>query len=194
MQPEKAQLEAARQGCRDAQGELLVQYERYLSAIAREELPPRVRTKAAESDFVQRTFAKAMDHFEQFRGDSPDDVRAWLRGILINEMRQEHRALHASKRDVNCERSMNDSRAMIEPHDTQPTPRTDAADREEVERLHRAMAKLSEDYRQVVQLRSWERVPFKEIAEQMDRSETAVQKLWARAVVQLQRELESLDE
>lgn len=193
MQPEKKQLEAARQGCREAQGELLVQYERYLSAIAREELPPRVRTKAAESDFVQRTYAQAMDHFDQFRGESPDEVRAWLRGILINEMRQEHRALHASKRDVNCERSINNSRAVIEPHDPQPTPRTDAVDREEVERLHRCMERLPDDYRQVVQLRSWERVPFKEIAEQMGRSESAVQKLWARAVVRLQQELDSLD-
>ena len=62
---------------------------------------------------------------------------------------------------------------------------------EEDEAMHRALARLAADDREVIRLRYQEERPFAEIARLMGRSENAVQKLWLRAVERLQRELQA---
>jgi DNA-directed RNA polymerase specialized sigma24 family protein len=46
----------------------------------------------------------------------------------------------------------------------------------------------------VVVLRNWDRLPFEEIAVRMERTAEAARKLWSRAIVRLQQELEGVDE
>ena len=53
-----------------------------------------------------------------------------------------------------------------------------------------SIAGLSEDHREVIVLRSLERLPFDEVARRMGRSRPAVQMLWTRAVRSLQEILE----
>jgi RNA polymerase sigma-70 factor (ECF subfamily) len=60
---------------------------------------------------------------------------------------------------------------------------------EEAAALHAAMSRLSEDYREVLHLRNWQQLPFMDIGEKMGRSAEAARKLWSRALVQLQQEL-----
>ena len=74
--------------------------------------------------------------------------------------------------------------------DADLTPSSEAVAREEARRLRDALAKLSTDHQQVLKLRNWERLSFTEIASHMDRSETAVKKLWGRAVEALKREMQ----
>ena len=52
------------------------------------------------------------------------------------------------------------------------------------------LSKLPEDYQEVIYLRNMQQLPFKEIAEQMDRSQGAVQMLWLRAIKQLQEQMQ----
>jgi RNA polymerase sigma-70 factor (ECF subfamily) len=57
--------------------------------------------------------------------------------------------------------------------------------------LERALDRLPEDYRRVIQLRYREERSFEEIAQLMQRSPNAARKLWARAIERLQQELEA---
>ena len=56
-----------------------------------------------------------------------------------------------------------------------------------------ALSKLPEDYQEVIYLRNMQQLPFKEIADQMDRSQGAVQMLWLRAIKQLQEQMQNVE-
>ena len=58
--------------------------------------------------------------------------------------------------------------------------------REQELRLADAIQQLPADYRDVILLRNFERLPFADIAERLGRSRPAVQMLWLRALVKLQ--------
>ena len=55
------------------------------------------------------------------------------------------------------------------------------------------LARLPEDYQEVIYLRNMQRLPFKEIAERMNRSQGAVQMLWLRALKQLQEQMQHVE-
>jgi RNA polymerase sigma-70 factor, ECF subfamily len=49
------------------------------------------------------------------------------------------------------------------------------------------LAELSHDYRQVIRLRSWDRLSFVEIGEQLGCTADAARKLWLRAIERFER-------
>ena len=57
-------------------------------------------------------------------------------------------------------------------------------------RLREAILALPDEYRTVLMLRTWERLPFGEVGKRMDRSPDAARMLWARAVQQLSQQLQ----
>jgi RNA polymerase sigma-70 factor (ECF subfamily) len=65
------------------------------------------------------------------------------------------------------------------------SPSLQAARREQSVLLADALARLPEDYREVIILRHLEELPFAEVARRMQRSEDSVQKLWLRGLAQL---------
>ena len=65
--------------------------------------------------------------------------------------------------------------------DHRPVPAERAARSEDERRVRRAIEQLSEDYKRVLELRTWRRLPFAEIGREMDRSAGAAEKLWLRA-------------
>ena len=69
------------------------------------------------------------------------------------------------------------------------TPSSEAILQEDAAALRAALGRLSPDYRRIVLLRNWERLPFDEIARRMGRSTDAAKKLWARGFAQLRKEL-----
>ena len=81
-----------------------------------------------------------------------------------------------------------------EPADYNPTPGTNAITNERVELFHQALARLPEDYATIIRLRNLEQLPFKEIADRLQRTVDSVSKLWFRAVVKFQQELQQLDD
>ena len=56
-----------------------------------------------------------------------------------------------------------------------------------------ALSKLPEDYQEVIYLRNMQQLPFKEIADKMERSQGAVQMLWLRSLKQLQEQMRNVD-
>lgn len=187
-------LSEARSGSRDAIGKLIDHYRPYLLLIANQELDSAVRGKVGASDVVQETMLTAQVALNDFAGSSEDELMAWLRKILLNDLSDAGRKFQrTAKRRVDLEISIHgDSRInqppMVVRSDTAP-PGTHTADAEEAEALLFAMARLSQEYQVVLRLRNWEQLSFAEIGDQLDRSPDAARKLWSRAVLHLQQEL-----
>ena len=77
---------AARRGSREALGQALEACRLYLLSIADRQLDEDLQAKGGASDLVQETFLEAQRDFEQFRGSSPDELRAWLRQVLLHNL------------------------------------------------------------------------------------------------------------
>src|SRR5262245_21802963 len=97
-------IAAARQGCQDALGQALEACRQYLLLVANAELAPDLRGKVGASDVVQDTFLDAQRDFGGFHGCSEDELLAWLRRILLNNLAtQERRYRDTTKRQLNRE-------------------------------------------------------------------------------------------
>ena len=183
----------AKSGCDTARGELLDHIQDYVGLMARNQMPANLKSKFGASDIVQQSLAQVIRRFDDFRGQSPGQFYAWLRTIVNNEVKQLQREFHRNKRNVDLERriaeEVSGSVAGQILSDQSPTPGTNAIAKEERKALALAMERLNSDDAMVIQLRSLERLPFKEVAERMDRSVGAVTQLWYRAIVRLEREM-----
>jgi RNA polymerase sigma-70 factor (ECF subfamily) len=192
-------LEAAREGSSEALAQALEACRVYLTMIADREIDPVLRAKGGASDLVQETFIEAQRAFSRFSNGSQEEFLAWLRKLLLNnvaDFRRRYRgtAKRASDREVHLETASpnapsGDWRSNLPA--AIGTPSGEFVQRETIEQVEQALSQLPEDYRQVVTYRSLEDRSFEEIAQLMDRSPNAVRKLFARAIEQLQREMES---
>ena len=184
----------ARRGEQSELGVLLDLYRGYLTKIAVEKLSPIVATKLAPSDVVQETLLRAAQGFREFRGTTEQELRAWLTKILENysmDMHQYYRGY--AKRDVSREVPFDDQvisgAVTVAGMAEVPTPSSFAHAAENAQLLARAMEKLDEDQRQVIQFRNFDQLSFEEIGERLGRSADAACKLWGRAVQKLAKEL-----
>ena len=189
----------AREGDEAARNEILSDCQDYLMFVARRDLDDRLRAKCAPSDMVQNALMNASSAMPDFRGDTIQSLKAWLREILRNEMAMASRHfLGTAKRDVRREQiSKTDSQFWLQRRqikDRMTTPSTEAVVQEDAAELRAALVRLPEDYRSVIIMRNWERLSFKQIAVRLDRTENAAKKLWGRALARLESELFSADE
>jgi RNA polymerase sigma-70 factor (ECF subfamily) len=65
------------------------------------------------------------------------------------------------------------------------SPSEQALKREQAVILADALSQLPDHYREVLILRELKGLPMREVAEQMERTVNSVEKLWARAIVQM---------
>ena len=189
-------LPSARAGSAEALGEALESFRAYLLAIANQKIDPALRTKGGASDIVQETFLEAQRDIAQFTGTTGGELKAWLVRLLLNNVTNFARHYTGTgKRQVGRETGLpahtptGPAGAGL-PGDT-PTPSMEMMADERVIALQRAIAKLPDDYRRVIEMRNQEDLPFAEIAVQMCRTENAVRKLWFRAVELLQHEMDA---
>ena len=181
---------AAREGDQAALGHLLNSFRSYLHLFADCKLGLDLRQKCGGSDVVQQTFLDAQQAFPRFEGTKPDELRAWLERILLHNLGDLARQFRkAEKRRVKREVTLVEGWTHVDQLVDRSTPSKKVILREEKERLRQALARLSENHRQVVMLRNLERRKFEEIALAMGRSTGAVKKLWSRAIMQLKEEM-----
>ncbi len=84
----------------------LESYRSYLRVLARAQLGPKLRAKVDASDVVQETLLNAHRAIDQFRGESPAQLAAWLRKILARHLIHLARDFGRDKRNVGRERSL----------------------------------------------------------------------------------------
>jgi RNA polymerase sigma-70 factor (ECF subfamily) len=191
-------VRAAQAGDESAKGALLQQCRPFLLAIANQELAPAVAAKVGASDVVQNTMMSAQRCLDDFRGSDREELLAWLRTILLNDLKQARRRFTAEKRRVDRERPLDTDNSkgpnMKDIAGVCETPSTAAMAREDEDQLRAAMARLSPDEQAAIEMRNWQRLEFSEIGSHLSRSAEAARKLWSRAIVKLQRELGVDDE
>lgn len=188
-------LRRAREGDGEQMGRLLQLYRNYLRLLAESELDRKLRARVSPSDIVQETMLEAHRDFGQFRGGSEPEFVAWLRRILLNNLAEViSKHVLAEKRDIRRDRSLAQMQASIERSAVQlrenlvanvTSPSSDAQRRERAVLLADVMSELTDDHREVLMLRNLRGLPFKEVAEQMERTEAATKMLWMRAVKRL---------
>jgi RNA polymerase sigma-70 factor (ECF subfamily) len=189
-------LRQARAGETAALGRLLEQYRGYLALLARQQIGRRIQGKASPSDLVQETFLKAHRDFPGFRGKTEAEFAAWLRQILATSLGTlVRRYLGTKRRDPRLERELvvdlDHSSRHLERDLVAPTstPGQKASRREQAARLAQALERLPAHYREVIVLHHMEGLSLSQMARQLGRTPDSVEKLWARALIQLRRSL-----
>jgi RNA polymerase sigma-70 factor (ECF subfamily) len=189
-------LMAAQDGSSEALGQVLEACRGYLLLIAQQELEPALQAKGGASDLVQQTFLEAQRDFVRFHGTTREELLAWMRRLLLNNLanfrRDYRRAKRRATREVTLPGGDSGSRPIDGLPAGTPTPSVEVMRDEQKQALDRAMERLPEDYRCIIQLRYREERSFEDIAALMQRSPNAVRKLWARAIKRLQHELDAL--
>lgn len=177
---------------------LLESYRNYLRLLARTGIDDALRGKADPSDVVQEALLKAHRHFAQFRGQTEEELAAWLRQILarnLADLIRRYRTVEA--RQVTRERSLEEllghsSNALNQLLIADSSSPSEAAQRRELGiALAKALASLSADHRDVLVLRSIEERDWGDVARRLGRSEGAVRLLWARALKRLRPLIEA---
>jgi RNA polymerase sigma-70 factor (ECF subfamily) len=188
-------LNVARAGSPEALGRVLEACRGYLLLIARQELDPELRAKGSASDLVQETFIEAQRDFAQFHGDAEAELLAWLRQMLLNNVRDfTRRHRFADKRDIDREVSLDCAWAaghsdfLFVSDSASPSEKVILSEKAQI--VQDAMKRLSDDHRRVLLLRYREGLSFEEIGPLMERSANAARKLWLRAIEHMEAELE----
>jgi RNA polymerase sigma-70 factor (ECF subfamily) len=189
-------LALARSGEGFSLGQLLELYRNYLSLLARLQIGRRLQGKVDAADLVQDTFLEAHKNWKLFRGTTEAEFLTWLRRILAGRTADTMRRYLGSQcRDVRLERELA-AELDQSSHDLdggllakQDSPSKQVARREEGVLLAQILARLPEDYREVLILRHLEGLSFPEVAQRMERTLDAVKKLWTRALERLRRSM-----
>jgi len=188
-------IEQARDGSAAAIGSLLEAARGYLLLQADHQLPISMRAKVGPSDIVQETAIDAHRDFLRFHGTTQEELYAWLRTILQNNVMDAVRRFEmAQKRATRREESISvvvDRRGVSVLPAGGNSPDHSAMRREDADLLAGVMARMPDDYQTILRLRYWEGLTFPQIAGRIGRSEEAARKLWYRALARLTVELQA---
>ena len=182
-------IRRAREGDREALGEILDRQRPYLRAITEGQIGGKLGARLDASDVVQQTLLSVYGNFNKFEGDGQAELQAWLHQIhkqnIQNVIRDHARA---QKRAVSREQPL-DHRPESFPQAEQTTASQRAIRVEEASRLAELLDRLSADQREVVRLRYFEGASLVQIAEHMHRSEAAVIGLLKRGMQNLRKHI-----
>ncbi len=149
--------------------------------------------KGGASDLVQETFLDAHRDASRFQGRDENELRAWLRQILMHNVANFARRYRVTKkRRLGGEVSLDQSGAgalkagLAAPTET---PSRHAIENEQADALAGAMQRLPEHSRQVILWRHQEHITFEEIGRRQGTAAAAARMVWARAIKRLQQEL-----
>lgn len=170
-------LVRSRAGDSSAREELAGRYIMALRHFAHGRLPSRARGMVDTDDLVQNTVTKALNHLERFEPRGEGAFLAYLRQILVNQIRDEAR--RCARRPASTE--LDDREPDLGPSPLDEAIGTDAAAAYEA-----ALAKLSDEQREAVMMRIELGFSYQQIAEAQGRpSANAARMVVARALVRL---------
>jgi RNA polymerase sigma factor (sigma-70 family) len=162
-------IDSALQGRDEAFGDLIQPYLASLTRFAR----MRLRSDPEAEDIVQQAILSALSHLRQFRGEA--SFKTWLTTIASNEVSQWRRG-----RAVAPIRPLEEGRAA-NLRDPMDAPDMQFQRRQEMERLYKALTRLPEKYRRMIQLRDLNELSIAETARSLSLTTAAVKTRHHRA-------------
>jgi RNA polymerase sigma-70 factor, ECF subfamily len=182
-----ALLRAARDGSPEALDRLYASVAGRLLTLVRLRMGPSLRAHLESRDILQATLLKSFQHIDEFEGEGSASLMAWLARIAENEIRDRADYHARGRRDGARDVPLDGEGLTIRAPGRSPL--SVAVLHEDAERLERALERLEPSHREVILLRKFEELSFREIASRMDRSEDACRMLLARALTALTLEL-----
>lgn len=183
-------LTAARNGDDSALGEICERLRDYLHLAAASDLGKDLTPKLGPSDIVQATMLEACRDFHTFLGNSEAEYRSWIRRLLKrNLVDSARRYRQAQSRSVGKEVALQEDCGLEQFPGQLASPSSLLSRQEMDELLLQAIARLPANQQQVIELRHRQGLSYPEISAKLGMTETAVRKLWSRAVQKLSHDL-----
>ena len=167
--------------------ELAARYLPRLRAFVHARLGAGLRRVESESDIVQSVCRELCEEPSGRAFNVEAEFRAWLFAVATNKIRERARYWDREKRSpeqvqfVDRDTDLEALRCLS----ASLTPSREAASREELERVERALEALSEDDRRVIALSRIAALPHAVVGEHLGRSEEAARKMLGRALRRL---------
>jgi RNA polymerase sigma-70 factor (ECF subfamily) len=178
-----ALLQRVRRGDDEAKSDLVARYLPALQRWARGRLPRFARDLADTDDLVQVTLLRALDHVETFEPRERGAFLAYMRRILMNQIRDEVRRVQRQS-----------ARSALPEHLTapEPSPLAQAIGAQQVETYERALDRLAPEQKEAVIMRIEFDSTWSEIATAIGSpSPNAARMLVSRALARLAEEMDA---
>jgi len=182
-------IQRARDGSGSALGALLDSYRDSLLHVASHRLQWDIRPKLSPSDVVQGSMLVATQEFQQFRGDSEKEFRAWLLRIVATQI------VDGLRRFVDTEKRRSDREvnrgdvAIQGIADDGETPSRLASLQEDAVQLLEAIESLPNSLRAVVQARYLQGMTFQQVAEFLDIPVTTCRRRWLDGIESIEQRM-----
>jgi RNA polymerase sigma-70 factor (ECF subfamily) len=175
-------VERALTGDAEAFGEIVQRWERRIFALAYGMLG---REEDAR-DATQETFLAAFRNLRNFRGEAK--VSSWLHRIAVNQCITRQRRAKVRSEAALEDEEQKDAANFTAPLNFSPARATEG--REQIEAVRRAVNCLPLELRQVVVMKEFEELTFREIADALDLPLSTVKSRLYTAFKQLQMRLQ----
>lgn len=173
----------ARGGSEEALNRLFEQCGARLLGLIRLRMGPQLRARMESGDLLNATMLRAFRSFDSLEARNTSSLMAWLARVAESEIRDEADRLHAQRRDAAKEVAIDSNLAELAARIRSQTSRLMLS--ESRLRLERALGELSDEHREVILLRRYEELGFKDIGERLGKSPDACRMLLARAMTAL---------
>ncbi len=170
--------------------ELLAEHLPGLRAYVRLKAGLLVNAREAESDVVQSTCRAVLEQKERFQHHGEGRFRRWLYTTALRKILDKHDFHTAARRDARRDVAA-DEAELLAAYANFCTPSRVATAHEQLDRIERAFAGLSDDQRDVVLLSRIMGLSRAEVAAEMGRTEASVRNLLHRTLARLSHELET---
>ncbi len=183
----------ARRGEASSLEELLERSLSFLNERAARTIERKLKVRLDPADLVQQTLLEAFRDFDSFEGDDILTFNYWIQRILDHNIVEAHRRnVVVSKRNINVERSIDDSR-VVRPklreslEAREPTPSGLFTSEERARHVRTAVASLPASQREVIWLKHFQQWSLRRISHHLDRSEASIAGLLKRGTRNLRR-------
>lgn len=181
-------IERLRGGDRAALDPLFARHAHYLHRLVALRLDPRLRRRMDVSDVVQQAQVDALERIDEYLA-APDRLpfRWWLRRAAHERLhRIERDHVKTARRDVRREVPLPDRSSLLLAGQL-GTPSEQVSKRELATRVRRALARLDGTDREVLTMRTFESLPYDEIAYVLGITPAAARKRHGRALLRLEQ-------
>lgn len=164
----------------------------YLRKVIRARLDDRLSPRVDASDLIQETLIEALRRVRNSTAESPLPMRLWLRQLAIDRIKMAQRKhLRTQKRGILQEVALTDhssimlAEQLLGKQGYEALPHQSLEQKEVAQAVRKAMSQLPDMDREILSLRTFEDLSYKEIETLTDIPAATARKRYGRALLRL---------